>query len=106
VVFAPRDQRDAEDYSRALGTFTEAIESRASSISWTSASLTRSRFSTPHARALLLAQEVKMLGADKALVFLENTPPILVDRSRYFEDPTCRARLLPAPVVPQIELSR
>lgn len=44
-------------------------------------------------RALLLPQEITSLGADKAIVALENTPPIMAEKVRYFTDPIFINRL-------------
>ena len=50
-------------------------------------------------RALLLPQEVKALGTDRALIFYEGLWPIRCRKIRYFADGRFRARLLPPPVV-------
>ena len=44
-------------------------------------------------RALLLPQEITSLGADKEIVVMENTPPILAQKIRYYEDQVFLSRL-------------
>jgi type IV secretion system protein VirD4 len=44
-------------------------------------------------RALLLPQEITSLGADKEIVVMENIPPILANKIRYYEDPVFLTRL-------------
>jgi type IV secretion system protein VirD4 len=50
-------------------------------------------------RALLLPQEVKELGPDEAIVFLEGLRPIRCRKIRYFEDRRFRARLIAPPML-------
>ena len=44
-------------------------------------------------RALLLPQEITSLGADTEIVVMENIPPILAKKIRYYEDPIFLTRL-------------
>jgi type IV secretion system protein VirD4 len=50
-------------------------------------------------RALLLPQEVKELGDDEAIVFLEGLRPVRCRKIRYFQDRRFRARLMVPPVL-------
>jgi type IV secretion system protein VirD4 len=50
-------------------------------------------------RALLLPQEVKELGPEEAIVFLEGVRPIRCRKIRYFEDRRFRDRLISPPVL-------
>lgn len=105
ILYAPREQRDAREYSEMLGTFTEKSESkgRSNSNGPRGGSSTSSNIS-PQRRELLLPQEFKELGIDREVVLLENTKPILADKIRYYTDPTFMARLLPPPELPLIDL--
>lgn len=107
IVFAPREQRDALEYSEMLGYLTETQRSR---------SITRPRGFNPHAgsmsenesvqrRALLLPQELKELGDTKAIIFAENCKPILCEKNRYYDDAVFKHRLLPAVQIPAIDFS-
>ena len=96
VLFAPREQRDAQAYSQMLGSYTaEAISTGTSRPrSWgqehhASTSSTRSE----QARPLLLPQEVKELGESKAIITLMHTKPILCDKARFYDDPIFIDRL-------------
>ena len=105
ILYAPREQRDAKEYSEMLGTFTEKSESkgRANSNGPRGGSSTSSNVS-PQRRELLLPQEFKELGIDREVVLLENTKPILCDKICYYTDPTFMPRLLPPPELPLIDL--
>jgi len=105
ILYAPREQRDAKEYSEMLGTFTEKSESkgRSNSNGPRGGSSTSSNVS-PQRRELLLPQEFKELGIDREVVLLENTKPILADKICYYTDPTFTPRLLPPPELPLIDL--
>ncbi len=96
ILFAPREQRDAQHYSQMLGTFTaDAISTGTSRpLTWghstqASSSSTRSE----QARPLLLPQEVKELGDQRAIINLMHTKPILCDKARFYADPVFIDRL-------------
>jgi type IV secretion system protein VirD4 len=105
ILYAPREQKDANDYSEMLGTFTD--QSRSVSRSGTifggrgsSESVSEQR------RPLLLPQELKELGREKEIIVLENTKPILADRICYWRDPVFASRVSAAPSVPAMNLAR
>jgi type IV secretion system protein VirD4 len=108
ILFAPREQRDANEYSEMLGTFTQRERSNGRSVSngARGSSTSTSVNESSQRRALLLPQEFKELGADKAVIVLENLKPILADKVRYFDDPVFTERLLPPPLPPAIDLAR
>ena len=107
LLFAPREQRDANEYSEMLGTFTEKSESKGRSTSHggRGGGSSRSTNTSDQRRALLLPQEFKELGVDKEVVLVENVKPILADKIRYFDDPLFLPRLLKPPELPQIDLN-
>ncbi|TXI84296.1 MAG: type IV secretory system conjugative DNA transfer family protein [Cupriavidus sp.] len=105
ILFAPREQRDADEYSAMLGHFTERASSQGRSRTFSGqGSTTVSRNDSEQRRALLLPQEFKELGRDRLVLILENCKPILADKIRYFDDPALRHRLLRAPEVPAMNL--
>jgi type IV secretion system protein VirD4 len=100
ILFAPREQRDADEYSAMLGYFTERVTTRGLSRSFSGhGHRTVSRNESEQRRALLLPQEFKELGRDRLVVICENCKPILCEKIRYFQDKAFTARLLPAPKV-------
>jgi len=106
VVFAPREQRDAEEYSQMLGTLTEDVASVSQTRSHTGLHQSRSRSwrSTGQKRPLMLPQELKNMGADREVILLENCAPLLAEKIRYYEDRRYRARVLPAPEVAPLSI--
>jgi len=106
IVFTPREQRDAEEYSKMLGDTTVRTRHRSTSrgrglnrgagrnVSWNEAE---------ERRPLMLPQEVKALSADKEIVFVEGVPhPILAEKIRYYRDGFFKKRLLPKVELPVI----
>lgn len=106
IVFTPREQRDAEEYSKMLGDTTIRTRHRSTSrgrglnrgagrnVSWNEAE---------ERRPLMLPQEVKALSADKEIIFVEGVPhPILAEKIRYFRDGFFKKRLLPKVELPVI----
>lgn len=106
IMYAPREQADANEYSEALGTFTEKSESRGRSFSLSGkGGSSRSVNVSDQRRSLLLPQEFKELGTEREVVMLENCKPILADKIRYYADELLAPRECKAPVVPQIDLA-
>ena len=105
ILYAPREQRDADEYSAMLGHFTERATSRGRSRSMGGhGSSSVSRNESDQRRALLLPQEFKELGSERLVVILENCKPVLAEKIRYHRDRDFRARLLPPPVVPTMDV--
>jgi type IV secretion system protein VirD4 len=100
IVFAPKDYADARDISDELGMTTVQVASQSRPNPW-SFNRHRSRDSTTtlsfQQRALLLPQEVKEIGLDRALIFYENLRPVRCQKIRYYADRRFQKRLLPAP---------
>lgn len=82
IVYAPNDSDYATDVSRELGTFTaySASQSRPA-MSMRAGSVTKSKA----ARALLNPQEVKMMGVNNEIVFVEHCPPIFCRKIWYWQ---------------------
>jgi len=97
VVFTPREQSDANEYSEMLGykTLRRKQESRShgGGGGQTSISYTEER------RALFLPQEIKELPADDELIFYEGCKPIRAQKNWFFKDNIFKQRTSLAPVV-------
>jgi type IV secretion system protein VirD4 len=105
ILYAPREQRDADEYSAMLGHFTERATSRGRSRSFSGRGQTTvSRNESEQRRALLLPQEFKELGAERLVIVMENCKPILGQKIRYHREKVFTDRLLPPPVVPAIDM--
>lgn len=98
IAFAPREQRVAEDLSRALGKFTTEAHSVSKNIGFGGGHDPRamgSRSTSKHGRDLLDPTEIKRLGKLNQLIFLEDVDPIRTKKIRYFADSYFKKRLLP-----------
>ncbi|HEY4090203.1 MAG TPA: type IV secretory system conjugative DNA transfer family protein [Luteibacter sp.] len=89
IVYTPREQRDANDYSEMLGYTTVRKKN-----------ITRGHdVSISHheeRRALMLPQELKAMGADKEVFFYEGIPhPVMADKIRYYQEKYFTRRLKP-----------
>jgi type IV secretion system protein VirD4 len=98
ILFAPREQQDANDYSDMLGYTT--VRKR---------NVTRgrevSRSESEERRALMLPQELKALDAGRQVVLCEGLPhPVLCDKIRYYRDRHFTARLREKTTVPKLAL--
>jgi type IV secretion system protein VirD4 len=97
IIYAPREQKDANDYSEMLGYNTVRQES-----------VTRgrdvSRSQSQERRALMLPQELKALGQDKEVFLYEGIAhPVQCQKIRYYQDPYFTSRLLPKVEIPQLD---
>lgn len=101
VVFAPKDHADAQEISDELGFRTVRAKSH-SRPGW-GAARAPTTTSSEQRRALLLAQEVKELGNDQALIFYEGLRPVRGKKIRYFEDRILQRRLRNPPDVEEIK---
>lgn len=96
IIFPPREQKDANEYSEMLGYLTEKSTSTSMNNKGVGLSLngsSRGESVSDQKRALLLPQELKELGQEKEIVLLENTKPILAEKVRYYQEPVFVARL-------------
>jgi type IV secretion system protein VirD4 len=98
VIYAPREQQDANDYSEMLGYTTVRREN-----------LTRgrelSRSESVERRALMLPQELKALGGDKEVILCEGMAhPAMCGKIRYYKERRYRSRLLPKIEVPKLAI--
>jgi type IV secretion system protein VirD4 len=104
IYFAPKDIEEAEELSRELGTTTVKVKSHSKPAFFSLEARRHHTVSTSEQRrALRLPQEVRDMGAEKALIFMEGIRPILARKIRYFEVPWLVERVMAPPEVPAIE---
>ncbi|MBU9413505.1 type IV secretory system conjugative DNA transfer family protein [Burkholderia multivorans] len=104
LLYPPREQKDANEYSEMLGYFTQQSVSVSRPRGWTAKGGSSENISGQR-RALLLPQELKELGQDREIILLENTKPILASKIVYYRDPVFQSRVLPAPVVRPLDVA-
>ena len=105
ILYAPREQRDADEYSAMLGQFTERATSRGRSRSFSQHGHSSvSSNESEQRRSLLLPQEFKELGSERLVVIFENCKPILGEKIRYHREKVFTSRLRRPPAVPQIDM--
>lgn len=94
IVFPPKasELKTARDISEWLGYQTVKGKSESKSKN-PLAKRDATQSTSDQRRALLLPQEITGLGKEKELVVLEDVPPILAKKVRYFNDPTFIDRL-------------
>jgi type IV secretion system protein VirD4 len=98
IIFAPREQQDANDYSDMLGYTTVSKESISKG-----RDVSRSR--SDERRALMLPQELKAMGPDKEVILYEGIAhPVKCEKIRYYEDKRFKARLLLRIDIPELVL--
>ena len=106
ILYAPKEQSDAQEYSDWLGKFTEKAHSTGRSRHIIgSANVTTSTTVSDQGRALMLPQELRELGLDREIVMLENCKPILCSKIVYYRDPVFTQRIQPSPDIPVQDLS-
>ena len=105
ILYAPREQKDANDYSEMLGTLTDRSRSVSRSNAIFGGRGGSSESVSEQRRPLLLPQELKELGREKEIIVLENTRPILADKICYWRDPEFASRVTATPSVPAMNLA-
>ncbi|MGM9427105.1 type IV secretory system conjugative DNA transfer family protein [Hydrogenophaga sp. MI9] len=102
IIFAPREQQDANEYSEMLG-YTGVRKDSVSRSRSRESSVTRSE--SEERRALMLPQELKAMGDDKQILLVEGMAhPVMSEKIRYFQDAIFKERLLPKVDVPPLVL--
>lgn len=102
IIFAPREQQDANEYSEMLG-YTGVRKDSVSRSRSRESSVTRSE--SEERRALMLPQELKAMGDDKQILLVEGMAhPVMSEKIRYFQDTIFKDRLLPKVDVPALVL--
>lgn len=103
IMYAPREQKDATEYSEILGYSTESGVSKG--VSSSRGSSTRSENTSDQKRALMLPQELREMGEKRIIVLADNCKPVFADKIFYYSDPVFTSRLLPPVVVNALDLN-
>lgn len=94
IIYAPRDQEDAKDYSELMGIMTEKGRSVSQNTGGIGGGGGGGSVSTSdQRREVMLPQEIKEIGIDKAIVSMENMRPALVNKVFWYKEPTFLARV-------------
>lgn len=102
IIYAPREQQDANDYSEMLGYTTVRRRARTRSHG---AGRGVSDNEVLEKRALMLPQELKAMGPEKQIVLYEGLAmPVLCSKVRYYRDSHFTRRLLPKVVVEPLRI--
>lgn len=105
LMFQPKENEDAKEYSETLGYQT--VKGKSRSRQNNAGKLGHSENESDQRRALMLPQEVKEIGFDKVLISMENCKPILADKIIYWNDPAFEGKVgLPTPPVPPLVITR
>lgn len=103
IIYAPREQQDANDYSEMLGYTTVRRRARTRSHGQ---GRSVSDNEILEKRALMLPQELKAMGPEKEIVLYEGLAhPVLCKKIRYYKDSYFTKRLLPAVEVKELRLN-
>ncbi len=98
ILYAPREQQDANDYSEMLG-YTTVRRKNVTHAREKTHNFTEER------RALMLPQELKAMGMDHEVFLYEGIPhPVKCDKIKYYKDKYFTSRLLPKTDVKMLEL--
>ncbi|MDO8906039.1 type IV secretory system conjugative DNA transfer family protein [Hydrogenophaga sp.] len=102
IIFAPREQQDANEYSEMLG-YTSVRKRSVSRSRSRESSYTRSE--SEERRALMLPQELKALGDDKQILIVEGmAQPVMSQKIRHFKEAVFKRRVEPRVVPPLLQL--
>lgn len=97
IIFAPREQQDANEYSDMLGYTTIKKRNRTLGRD-TSVSEVEER------RALMLPQELKAMGTEKQILLIEGVGvPAMVDKIRYYQEKMFNKRLMDPVPLPKLK---
>jgi type IV secretion system protein VirD4 len=82
ILYAPREQEDAERFSKILGTKT--VKNQSKSFGGGKGGGSRSESDT--SRALMLPQELRELPFDKEVITIDSGKPVLCEKAIYHKD--------------------
>jgi type IV secretion system protein VirD4 len=89
IIYTPRIQSDANDYSEMLGYVSVDKENK-------TIAKQGSRSVSKEKRALMLPQELKAMSPNKEILIYEGIPnPIMCNKIKYYTDEIFKSRLLP-----------
>ncbi len=102
LIYAPREQQDAQEYSEILGYY--GLSSTSKGVSRGRGSVTNSENVSDQKRALMLPQELREIGPDRVIVIADNCKPIFAEKIKYYTDPAFKERLMPPVKVPPLDM--
>lgn len=102
IVYPPREQSDAEEYSKLIGY--ETFKARSSSISSGRGS-SRSQSISDQRRAVMNPDELKMMPKSDCIISMGNSRPIYAQKIVYWSDPVFMKRAnRPLPEIPALNV--
>lgn len=90
ILYTPRKQEDANEYSEMLGYQTVKGTSHSRQLSGNGQ---RSESQSDQRRALMLPQELQAMSLDEQIIMLQGRRPIKCTKVQYFKDPVFMDRL-------------
>lgn len=104
LVFAPREQDEAEELSKLIGYYTYKAKSSSRSRGKNSSSSSNSV--SDQKRAVMNPDELKIMPDSDVVINMTGIRPIYADKIIYHEDPILRKRAnLPVPHVPKLDVT-
>jgi len=85
IIYTPREQKDANEYSEMLGTYTFKSKGKSRQLGGKGGG-GRSESESDQKRALMLPQELKEMSQREQIINLENTKAIKCEKIAYFQD--------------------
>lgn len=100
VVFTPNQVKEAEEYSKLIGTMTVQSNSKQRSNvgAFTAGNSSTNETESPHGRALMLPQEILAMEKTREFVVRAGIPVIRCEKIRYFSDPFFSERFNAVPM--------
>ncbi|WP_233890056.1 type IV secretory system conjugative DNA transfer family protein [Paraburkholderia flagellata] len=83
ILYPPREQADAREYSEMLGYFTAVQRSRGRS---TGKGVTKNNGQTEQKRALMMPQELREMPQKEEIIITENCKPIRCEKALFYKD--------------------
>jgi len=83
IMFPPREQKDAEEYSKMLGYFTAIAKGRGRSNGKSSSTSTNL---SDQKRPLMMPQELREMKTHEQIIILENSKPIRCEKAFFYKD--------------------
>lgn len=102
ILYAPREQHDAQEYSEILGYY--GLNSTSKGVSRGRGAVTNSENVSQQKRALMLPQELREIGPDRVIVLADNCKPVFADKIKYYTDPAFKDRLVPPVRVASLDM--
>lgn len=100
VFFTPREQWEAEEYSKIIGDETFKAKSRSSSMGKGSSTST-----SDQRRAVMNPDEIKRMPMENCVIDMAGVPAVYAEKIVYWRDPVFKERaLMPPPQIPVLEV--